>query len=453
MNKRGVYLMYQFPDGLYTDVRIEEVYANKIIFQNYELIQNQTKLETGAMIRIFDGNRWFYSSITDMKGIQAAIDNLAKMATPNPEILNHPVVKRFEINQDSKLNFSQNTVKNVKNEERIQLLQSYMEVIKAYDCIPMNRLFYTDTYVKKQILSCLGTDVTFDYQNASVSFTITVKVNEHPLSNVYNSYSDTFQGLIGLEYKAQEFIEKNIDYAKNAVPVEPGTYTCILSPEVAGVFAHESFGHKSEADFMIGDETMKREWAIGSRVGSDILNIMDDGNIEGSGYVPYDDEGCKAKKTYLIKNGILTGRLHSAYTAADLDEEVTGNARAINFEYEPIVRMTSTYIGEGNLTKEELFEGVTDGIYIEDFSHGSGMTVFTIAPILAYRIRNGKIAEPLKISVITGNVMETLYQIDGLSNELKICSSARGGCGKMEQFPLRVSDGGPYVRVKGIKVQ
>lgn len=180
---------------------------------------------------------------------------------------------------------------------------------------------------------------------------------------------------------------------------------------------------------------------------------MDDGNIEGSGYVPYDDEGCKAKKTYLIKNGIHTGRLHSAYTAADLDEEVTGNARAINFEYEPIVRMTSTYIGEGNLTKEELFEGVTDGIYIEDFSHGSGMTVFTIAPILAYRIRNGKIAEPLKISVITGNVMETLYQIDGLSNELKICSSARGGCGKMEQFPLRVSDGGPYVRVKGIKVQ
>ena len=52
----------------------------------------------------------------------------------------------------------------------------------------------------------------------------------------------------------------------------------------------------------------------------------------------------KAKKTYLIKDGILTGRLHSATTAASLNEELTGNARALNFEFEPIVRMTTTYI-------------------------------------------------------------------------------------------------------------
>ncbi|WP_276318583.1 hypothetical protein [Marinitoga lauensis] len=41
----------------------------------------------------------------------------------------------------------------------------------------------------------------------------------------------------------------------------------MLSPEAAGVFAHESFGHKSEADFMIGDEKMKEEWQIGKKVG------------------------------------------------------------------------------------------------------------------------------------------------------------------------------------------
>lgn len=445
--------MYQFPDNLYTDVRIEEVYTNKILYQNYELSQNQTKLEKGAMIRIFDGTRWYYNSITNLDGIQSAIDELAKMATPNPNILDHPVVKRFEVNQDTKLCYTTHCVMDIPNEDKLQLLQNYMNVLKEYDCIPMNRSIYSDTYVKKHMISSLGTNVTFDYQNTSISIGITIKVNEFPLRNLYRNYGDTFHELIGLESNVKEFVEKNIDFAKHAVPVEPGTYTCILSPEVAGVFAHESFGHKSEADFMIGDETMKREWAIGSRVGSDILNIIDDGNVTGSGYVPYDDEGCKAKKTYLIKNGILTGRLHSSYTAAALNEEVTGNARAINFEYEPIVRMTSTYIGEGNLTKEELFAGVEDGIFIEDYMHGSGMTVFTIAPVLAYRIRNGKIAEPVKISVITGNVMETLYQIDGLSNELKICSSALGGCGKMEQFPLRVSDGGPYVRVKGIKVQ
>ena len=102
--------------------------------------------------------------------------------------------------------------------------------------------------------------------------------------------------------------------------------------------------------------------------------------MEGSGFVPYDDEGCPAGKTYLIKDGILSGRLHSASTAADLGDEPTGNARAINFEFEPIVRMTATYIEAGAETKEELFSKVKDGIYIDDISHGSGMTTFTIAP-------------------------------------------------------------------------
>ncbi len=47
--------------------------------------------------------------------------------------------------------------------------------------------------------------------------------------------------------------------------------------------------------------------------------------------MPYDDEGTRTPTTYLIHNSILTGRLHSAATAALLNEEVTGKCRAINF--------------------------------------------------------------------------------------------------------------------------
>lgn len=198
---------------------------------------------------------------------------------------------------------------------------------------------------------------------------------------------------------------------------------------------------------------MIEEWAIGSKVGSSILNIIDTGKLEGSGYVPYDDEGTKSKETYLIKDGILSGRLHSAYTAGNLKEDLTGNSRALNFEFEPIVRMTTTYIGAGTQTKEEIFEGVKEGIYIEDIKHGSGMSTFTIAPARSYMIRDGKIAEPVKISVITGNVMKTLNEIDAVSNKVEIESFGTGGCGKMDQMPLPVGFGGPYVRVNGINVQ
>jgi TldD protein len=169
--------------------------------------------------------------------------------------------------------------------------------------------------------------------------------------------------------------------------------------------------------------------------------------------VPYDDEGCKARKNYLIKDGILTGRLHSSQTAAVLAEMPTGNARAVNFEYEPIVRMTTTYIEAGNMTREQLINSTVLGIFIDDLKHGSGMTTFTIAPKRAYMIRDGSLAEPVEISVITGNVMETLHEIDGLSDQVELFSMPLGGCGKMEQNPLRVGFGGPHMRVRGINVK
>lgn len=443
----------QFPAGLFTDVRYESVYNTTISFENGQLKQNKTALERGAFIRVFDGSRWYYSATTDLDTIQSEIDALAAMAKPNDGILDHPVVKRLQANRDVCLRYRETDVSKISNEEKVALLSSYLPVLQELDDVQMSMLFYFDTHTEKHIISSLGADVTFDYQRASVVLRYAFGCNGVPFSNQQHAYRETFQELRDLQDSFREKIAADWQYAHNAVPVVPGVYTCILAPVVTGVFAHESFGHKSESDFMIGDETMRREWALGTRVGSDILNIYDTGIPEGSGYVPYDDEGTKAGKTYLIKDGILTGRLHSAYTAAALEEDVTGNARAMSFEFEPIVRMTSTCIGAGTQTVEELFAGVKEGVYIQDYKHGSGMSTFTIAPNVAYMIRDGKLAEPVRIAVITGNVMETLHKIDGLSSEVELCSSSTGGCGKMEQWPLRVAFGGPYVRVQGISVQ
>ena len=227
----------------------------------------------------------------------------------------------------------------------------------------------------------------------------------------------------------------------------------VFAPDVTGVFAHESFGHKSESDFMLGDETMAREWQIGKKVGSELLTIRESGLLDGSGYVPYDDEGTSATDTYLIKNGILSGRLHSATTAAALNEELTGNARAINCDFEPIVRMTTTYVDRGTSTVDELIAGIKHGYYIKTVKHGSGMSTFTIAPSICYEIVDGKLGDPVKIAVLTGNVFETLGLIDGVANDLTILSFVTGGCGKMEQFPLNVGLGGPHIRISKMNVQ
>lgn len=445
--------MYQFPENLYTDIRIETVYQTNITLENFELKQNKVKKDTGAMIRIFDGKRWYYSVTTNMDQLQEEIDRLAVMALRNPEINNHPVVEKLEVNQEKCLRYEENDVSLIDNSRKFELLQSYIPVLKEFDQIQLSKLYYLDKHIVKHIISSKGTDVMFDTQFCCIAGRYMFQIDGNPCRGSENIYHMCFEDLEGKQDKLRNTIQKDIAYYQSAVPVAPGVYTCVLSPVTTGVFAHESFGHKSEADFMIGDETMKREWAIGKQVGDSLLSIIDTGLVEGSGYVPFDDEGSRAKKNYIIKDGILTGRLHSAVTAADLEEEPTGNARAMNFEFEPIVRMTTTYIDCGTMTKEDLIAGVSNGIYIDSLFHGSGMTTFTIAPQRAYMIRDGKIAEPVKISVISGNVMKTLGEIDGVSDTVEIFTFALGGCGKMEQFPLPVGFGGPYIRVNEINVQ
>lgn len=445
--------MFNFPKDLYTDVRIEDVYETKIIYAMGEIEESKIRSYKAAFIRIFDGERWYYSSTSNIENIQKEIDSLSSYAKPNEKINENPIVAKFQTNVENLIKFKDNDVAKIGIDEKQNLLKEYFPILKENELIKLWKTIYVDKKTNKEFYSSKGAKVLYDTQVVGLSIKMQFVQDEKRFSESFQKSSNNFDDIKSKTEECKSYIKKCKDFLLNSQAVEPGKYTVILSPLAAGVFAHESFGHKSESDFMIGDETMKKKWAIGKKVGSNILSIVDDGNVSGSGYIPFDDEGTKAEKTYLIKDGILSGRLHSGTTAYYLEEELTGNARAINFEYEPIVRMTTTYIETGNKTKDELFSEVKDGIYIETIKHGSGMSTFTIAPSLAYYIKNGKIAEPVNISVVTGNVMETLNEIDGLSDEVKILCFILGGCGKMEQFPLPVGFGGPFVRVKNLNVQ
>ncbi|MFY9176332.1 MAG: TldD/PmbA family protein [Caldicoprobacterales bacterium] len=444
--------MYKFPKDLYVDVRIEETFETRISFKKRDLQEQKVRSNKGAFVRIFDGNRWYYSSLTDIDGVQEAIDSLAQMATPNPNIMEHPVVKSFEVNQETILQYEQKSVTDIPVAEKQELLEGYLDLVD-YPEIVHHTSYYVDKKTKKSIYSSKGTGVTFDKQTCGIRFNLELAYGENKDTDTVSKAAVFFEDLKGLKNYFTEQIEKSIEFVKEAEPVEPGVYTVLLSPLATGVFTHESFGHKSESDFMVGDETMKAEWTLGKTIGQNLLTIIDDGGVVGNGYVPYDDEGTKGRKTYIIKNGKLTGRLHSAATSAALEEPLTGNARAVNFEFEPIVRMTTTYIEKGDRPLKDIIGEIEKGIYVDTINHGSGMSTFTIAPARAYKIENGKITTPVRVSVITGNVFETLAEVDAVSREFEMLSFVGGGCGKMEQYPLPVGFGGPYTRVKKLNVQ
>ncbi|MBR0082153.1 MAG: TldD/PmbA family protein [Clostridia bacterium] len=445
--------MLQFRDGFYADVRTEDRFRTIIQYKAGVLEELKTRREQQAFLRVYDGKLWYYASVTDVKHLQKTLDGLYGAATANPAILDDPIVRRFERNVDRIETFGDCSVRDIPLRNKQELLLSYLPIVTEDDCVKMAQGIYVDRNSRFRFCSSLGADIEYDYQTCGLRFDMNMAEGEKKFTGSWQTGCTRFDELTGLETEIREAAKESADYLRNSVPVEAGKYPVVLSPIAAGVFAHESFGHKSESDFMLSDDSMKEEWQLGKTVGSPILSIAESGCVPGCGFVPYDDEGTKARKNYLIRNGVLAGRLHSAQTAAALDEGLTGNARAIDCNFEPIVRMTTTWIEGGDLTFDELIAPIEKGYFIKTINHGSGMSTFTIAPSLAYEIQDGKLGRPVQISVISGNVFETLGLIDGLTKDVEMLSFVTGGCGKMEQHPLPVGFGGPYVRVSEMNVQ
>ena len=445
--------MIQFRHGFYADVRTEDRSRTTITYKSGALEEMKTRVERRAFIRVYDGKMWYYSSVTDLAHLQKTLDGLYDAATPNADIQNDPVVRRFERNRDTLLSFADSSVRDIPSKDKQALLLSYLPLLSEDSCITMPRGTYLDRNSLFRFRSSLGADITYDYQTCGLSFSCDMTEGEKKFSGHWQKGATRFDELKGLDDEIRAAMAEQTAFMRNSVPVTPGKYPVVLSPEAAGVFAHESFGHKSESDFMLSDETMRDEWQLGKTVGSPILSIAECGSVPGCGYVPYDDEGTKARRNYLIKDGKLVGSLHTAQTAAVLDEPTTGNARAIDCTFEPIVRMTTTYIEGGDMDFDELIAPIKKGYFIKTIKHGSGMSTFTIAPSLAYEITDGKLGRPVQISVLTGSVFETLGLIDGLTRDVKLLSFVTGGCGKMEQMGLPVGFGGPYVRVSSMNVQ
>jgi TldD protein len=238
-----------------------------------------------------------------------------------------------------------------------------------------------------------------------------------------------------------------------ARPVQAGQYPVVIDQLLAGVFIHEAFGHLSEADFVYENPKAREMMTLGRRFGQSILNVYDDGSIPNlRGTTLYDDEGTPARRNWLIKDGVLVGRLHSRQTAAKMGETASGNARAVSYRFAPIVRMTNTAINNGEVPFEDMIKDIKLGIYACDAYGGeTQLENFSFSSGYAYMIRDGRIAEMVKDVILAGNLFTTLENIDMIGNDFKWLNTG-GGCGKTGQFPLPVGMGAPHIRIQNVVI-
>ena len=439
-------------DAEYTEVRIENVASSWANFRGDELDSIGSSKTLGGIVRALVKGGWGHATFNDIGEVESRVREAcecARLVGKEESRLAkvEPVVDKIPASLEKDF-------REIPLSEKKSVIEEYNEIILGYhDKIETSNVAYSDTFRKVWYANSEGTYIEDERPDAGIALSATGREDDN-VQRGFESVAGSagFQVIEGLQEKAEAAAKRAVDLL-SAPPITGGKYTVIVNPRLAGVFAHEAFGHLSESDFVYENERMKELMVLGKRLGSDILNIIDDGSIAGlRGTHKYDDEGVKTRKNYLIKDGILVGRLHSRETAAKMGEQPTGNARAIGCQHRPIVRMTNTYVDKGDATFEDMIKDVKLGVYAVDMVGGqTSMEMFTFSAAYGYMVRDGKVAELVRDVVLTGNVFETLMHIDMISDNIE-WPPMGGGCGKGGQSPLPVGLGGPCIRIQNVVI-
>lgn len=250
-------------------------------------------------------------------------------------------------------------------------------------------------------------------------------------------------------------VSKLANEAVRAPLPPPGRLKAVADPEMVGLILHEAFGHACEGDLVSsGDSILSGR--LGSEIASPLVTIVDDGLAEGGYFVPFDDEGNIKRRVVVVENGVLKSFMTGRETAGMLNLPVSGNSRAQDFTHFPIVRQTNFFMTPRDHGFEEIIREVGEGIYIlgrgatgGQVDTASGTFTFSAGP--SWMIREGGLAELVRGVVISGSILETLNGVEAVGRDLRITTSAFGGCGKDNQL-ARVGDGGPHVMIRELIV-
>ena len=428
------------------ELRLEEGEAGRLIYRGRELEDLGRTTFRGGSVRALVKGGWGFTTFNQVDDLRARVEMAVQQARLVGREESHlaevePVVDILEPSLVADP-FS------VPLHRKKDLLDAYDDIIMSTPGVQTCQIMYRDLRRRVILATSRGTYIEQGKVDVAARFTAIARKNgDVQQASLSTGRLGDFSFIEGLRDEIQDVARRAVNLLE-AAKVRAGEYTVVLDPILAGVFAHEAFGHLSEADHIYENDRMREIMTLGRRFGGPHLNIADGAALPGlRGSYKYDDEGVPASKTYLIRGGVLVGRLHSRETAAKMGEPLTGNARAINHRHEPIVRMTNTFIEPGEATLEDLLANIQEGVYAKEWYGGTtSMEMFTFSSGEARMIRDGKLAEPLRGVVLTGNLFTTLENVDAIGNDLRW--SQGGGCGKAGQSPLPVSSGSPHIRIR-----
>jgi len=412
-----------------------------------------TGVDRGAGVRVVHGELTVYANgnVTDADDVMAIAGRAARSVAEGSGLHEAARLTPDELPRPHSVAIDP---RSVPVERKVALLRLANEVVRAHDPrVTQATVSYSESVQEVLIANSDGVHRTDT--RVRVNFAVHVVARD---GAVLESGFEAVRGTRGFEMLSEDAVQGAAQTAARravlnvgADPAPAGTYTVVLSSEAGGTLIHESVGHGLEADLNLKGLSVY-SGRIGEKVASELITVVDDGRDPGQrGTAAMDDEGTPTQRTVLIEKGILRTYLSDRKHAEKLGIRRSGNARRENFRHVPICRMTNTMIASGESDPEEIVRSVKDGIFVKKMGGGqvdvvSGNFAFEVTE--CYRIRDGKLAEPLRGATLVGQGPKLMSEIDMVGWDL---GYSTGTCGKDGQG-APVADAQPTLRIPSVVI-
>lgn len=407
--------------------------------------------ERGFVLRMHNGRSFFEYSLGDLTGDPAElaakiIDKtavspaLATKMIEAPIPSDEPLVRDFVRESDFD-RYSDGDILAVCRDLRDRIIEKDERILNA--------MVIMQPYTTSKLFITANRELSQHYGWVNGIMRVVIRdgkmadAREHAYSNRISDVIEKLPTLI------DRLIDKAVHLTK-ATPIEPGIYDVITDSSITGLIAHEAFGHGVEMDQFVKDRAMAKN-CVGQYVASPIANMHDGAAaaLSSASYF-FDDDGVLAQDTQIIRNGVLVSGLSDLASAVQLGTRPTGNGRRQSYSHKAYSRMTNTFFEAGDDKLEDMIASIKHGYMLFETNNGmEDPKNWQIQCTAEYGIEivDGKLTDHYVSPVVmSGFVPDLLKSISMVSDNFEVIGA--GSCGKGYKEWVRVSDGGPNLKVR-----
>ena len=435
---------FNYVSVLGTDVKATVYMANR----NAQSVRDGAG-ECGFVVKMHDGNAFYEYSFSEIGG---SVKDLADEILSQVKLADgiKTVDKTFV--KDEKLVQSylrESDFSNYTDGELLSFCDDLKTQIMAKDEKAVNAIVMLQPYTVSKIFISKNRELDQHYGWANGICMVNYADGKMVQAREGYHYYLLADVLENLPKKVDKLLDKARHLVK-ATPIKPGVYDVITDSSITGLIAHEAFGHGVEMDQFVKERALAKEF-VGKYVASPITNMRDgaEATLSAASYF-FDDDGVLAHDTQIIKDGILVAGISDLVSASVLGTEPTGNGRRESYKRKAYSRMTNTFFEKGSDKLEDMIKSIKHGYMLFETNNGmEDPKNWQIQCTAEYGIEiiDGKLTENYVSPVVmSGSVPELLKSISMVSDDFEVIGS--GSCGKGYKEWVKVSDGGPCLKVK-----